>query len=67
MVYQEGENVLLNSDGFIAKNDLNTCIALSEEALYDYMVEVNHYVYKLYEQVKVTSNDYSRMFFYKLQ
>ena len=45
MIYQEGENVLLNSDGFIEKNDLNTCIALSEEALYDYMMEVNARVY----------------------
>lgn len=63
MIYQEGENVLLNSDGFIEKNDLNTCIALSEEALYDYMVEVNRYIYKLYEQVKVSSNDYIGCFF----
>lgn len=63
MIYQEGENVLLNSDGFIEKNDLNTCIALSEEALYDYMLEVNRYIYKLYEQVKVSSNDYIGCFF----
>ena len=63
MIYQKGENVLLNSDGFIEKSDLNTCIALSEEALYDYMMEVNHYVYKLYEQVKVSSNDYIGCFF----
>lgn len=63
MIYQEGENVLLNSDGFIEKNDLNTCIALSEEALYDYMMEVNHYIYTLYEQVKVSSNDYIGCFF----
>lgn len=63
MIYQEGKNVLLNSDGFIEKNDLNTCIALSEEALYDYMVEVNRYIYKLYEQVKVSSNDYIGCFF----
>ena len=63
MIYQEGENILLNSDGFIEKNDLNTCIALSEEALYDYMVEVNRYIYKLYEQVKVSSNDYIGCFF----
>ena len=39
MIYQKGENVLLNSEGFIEKNDLNTCIALSEEALYAAIIE----------------------------
>ena len=63
MIYQKGENVILDNDGFINQNDLNTCIALSEKELYDYMGKVNHYLYKLYEQVKVSSDDYIGCFF----
>ena len=63
MIYQKGENVILDNDGFINQNDLNTCIALSEKELYDYMEKVNHYLYKLYEQVKVSSDDYIGCFF----